>query len=360
MQYIFKFAPIINIERQKLMKVNTKELDIRLSSAENIAIVGHLNPDGDCVGSVTAMYHYLTGRGLNARIVFPSEVPHTLEFILPKTQGAVTILSEDKSRTEDIIKASDLIICLDLNQLSRTDELADHISAAKVPMILIDHHIEVNDDKFDLKYVSTNVSSACELLFGILLAMPDIDGNLENITIECATSLFTGMMTDTNNFSNSVFPETLIMASELLSRGVDRDHIQTEVFQSFAEGRLRLLGHLLQDKLVVMHDERSAYMTLSLDEKKAYGIIPGDTEGFVNYPLSIADVDISAMFTEDDSRQFVRVSLRSKGTTDVNTLARQSFNGGGHKNAAGGRLFIPIAEVPSYFEKALKEYLRKK
>jgi len=342
------------------MKVNTELLESRLASAKRIVLVGHLNPDGDCVGSVTAMYHYLMGRGKKANIVLPGDVPHNIRFLLPKDPQSVTIFSQEDDSAANLIKSADLIICEDLNQLSRTEGLAPSIAASQAPRILIDHHPEVAGECFDLKYTSTEVSSACELLYDIFISMPDIGGEIGKLSLDCATSLYTGMITDTNNFSNSIFPETLTMASALLARGVDRTRIQEEVLQAYPEGRLRLLGHLLKDKMVVMEKEKAAYMVLSMDEKEMYGIKAGDTEGFVNFPLSMGNVTISALFSEDDSRKFIRVSLRSKGTTDVNTLARRSFNGGGHRNAAGGRLFIPLEDVGEYFEKALKEYLFEK
>jgi phosphoesterase RecJ-like protein len=183
--------------------------------------------------------------------------------------------------------------------------------------------------------------------------MPDVAGDPGRIPLPCAESLYVGMMTDTNNFSNSVFPGTFEMASKLIARGVDTDGLQDKVLNCYSESRTRLMGHMIQDKMVVLPQYGAAYMLLSNREKDLYDFKPGDSEGFVNLPLAIRDVQVSALFTENFDGRYIRVSLRSKSPVNVNSLAVRFFNGGGHRNASGGRLYMPLEEVPACFEKAL-------
>ena len=186
------------------------------------------------------------------------------------------------------------------------------------------------------------------------MSMPQIKGNATRLPISAATSLMTGMTTDTNNFANSVFPSTLVMASTLLAAGVDRDYILSQLYNQYSENRLRLMGHMMKDLLTITEDG-AAYMILDLKTQREYNIKDGDTEGFVNMPLSIAGVRISLLLKEDTDR--IRVSIRSKKGTSANRCARMHFNGGGHENAAGGRLEIPIQEVEEYIKTHVHTYL---
>jgi phosphoesterase RecJ-like protein len=179
------------------------------------------------------------------------------------------------------------------------------------------------------------------------------DGDTEiAIAPDVARSLYVGMMTDTNNFSNSVNSGTFVMASKLMEAGIDKDMLQHLVFGGFSESRMRLLGHMLLNKMVIISKFGAGYITLSLQEQNQYNFSEGDSEGFVNLPLNIKGVNISALFTEKEDH--IRVSLRSTNDFSVNRLSRMYFNGGGHERAAGGKLYIPFSEVSEYFEKALE------
>lgn len=342
------------------MTVCTEQIESILSSTSKAVVIGHFNPDGDSVGSVAAMWHYLDCRGIRATAILPSMHPQSLAFADPgnvKPEGRFLIAKDYPDEAKTAIKEADTIICLDFNRLSRTEYLEEDISSSRAGKILIDHHLSPDSERFDAVCSKTDVSSTCELLFWVLMGLPDIGGNMQRIPLKCAEALYLGMMTDTNNFSNSVYTTTFEMASLLLERGVDKDGLQEKVLHCYSEQRTRLMGHLISDNMVYLPEEHTAYMTLSNAEKEAHNFKPGDSEGFVNLPLAISDVKISGLFTEDSSGEYVRVSLRSKGDTDVNLFAGRYFNGGGHKNAAGGRLYIPIGEVPSYFENSLKQYI---
>ena len=336
------------------MKIDTTTLESGLSQAHDIVLIGHFNPDGDAVGSVTAAWHYLKARGKQAHMILPSPYPESMAFLEPAAEEDHIVICEREPETaRRLVAGTDLIICLDLNRLARTEYLEEDILASKARKVLIDHHIAAESERFDTVLSTIDVSSTCELLFWIILAMPDIAGDPSRIGLRCAESLYVGMMTDTNNFSNSVFPDTFEMAARLIARGVDKNGLQEKVLSCYSVSRTRLMGHMIKDKMKVLPAFNTAYMLLSNKEKDRYSFKPGDSEGFVNLPLAISSVQVSALFTENIDGQYIRVSLRSKGRINVNRFANRFFNGGGHHNAAGGRLYIPLEEVPAYFENAL-------
>ena len=329
-----------------------------IDESGHIVIFGHENPDGDSIGCTVGMYHYLKSLGKPSRIVVNSRLADYLNFIIP--DGSVSYYSENPAECEDCVAAADLLIFLDMNAPKRTGDISMAVgkaaSGSNPPrMVLIDHHLNPETAGFDVVVSDTEVSSACELLFHVLLQQPGIDGDVANLPMECANALMTGILTDTNNFANSVFPSTYQAVSMLQARGVNRDAIYDEVFRSYSEQRMRLMGHLLHDNMRCLK-EGVAYITLSLEDKKLFGFVRGDSEGFVNLPLLVKDIRMSAMFTEEVG--FVKVSLRSKRDVDVNDFSHKYCNGGGHKNASGGKLYMPFEDVPAYFEKKVEEFFR--
>lgn len=332
----------------------TDKLFSLIASANKIIIIGHFNPDGDAIGSTTGMYHYIKGLKKSANIISPNKIPEYLQFLDPKEEPILIYTQEPERCISEIVNA-DLIICQDFNKLSRTEFLAEHIKNSTAKKALIDHHPFPEEEYFDVVISTTNVSSTCELVFHTLMAMPNINGDSSKLSIECATSLYSGLLTDTNNFANSLFPNTLTAASALLARGVDAKSTYYTLFCPYTADRMRLMGKILLENMVILPEHRAAYILLSKEDKNRFNYKDGDSEGFVNLPLSIKDVDLTALLTEDTD--FVRVSLRSKGDINVNSLAGQFFNGGGHINASGGRIFnIKWKDVPSYFENALNEW----
>ncbi|MBR0255453.1 MAG: DHH family phosphoesterase [Bacteroidales bacterium] len=341
------------------MQIDISSLETLLQQADKLVLVGHFNPDGDALGSVTAAYHYLKGRGKHPRIILPSPYPDNMAFLEPEDpRDRMMICENELDDTRRAVAEADAIICLDLNRLARTEYLEDDILAAPGKKVLIDHHIPAELDRFDVAISTTGVSSTCELLFWILMALPDVAGDPQRISARCAESLYVGMMTDTNNFSNSVLPGTFEMASKLIARGVDKNGLQEKVLSCYSVSRTRLMGHMIKDKMKVLPAYKTAYMLLSNKEKARYNFKPGDSEGFVNLPLAISSVQVSALFTENFDSKYIRVSLRSKGQIDVNRFATQFFNGGGHHNAAGGRLYMPLEAVPAYFEQSLATWAK--
>ncbi len=242
---------------------------------------------------------------------------------------------------------------MDLNSPKRLDDLGVLMEQSNCPKVLIDHH-PFPSDCFDVVYSYPESSSTCELAYWIIKQMISLRAKNEKISQNVAISLYTGMMTDTNNFANSVLPSTFRMAGELVTMGIDKDLLQSMVFGGYSESRMRLMGDMLLNKMSIHSDLDASVMVITNEDKQKYNFQKGDSEGFVNLPLNIKEVQVSALFTEDDG--FVRVSLRSKGDFPVNKLSNMFFNGGGHQRAAGGRISIPITQVEEYFVKSLRKF----
>jgi len=324
-----------------------------LGESEKIVLVGHVNPDGDSIGSLMGMKWYLEGIGKRAIAVVPNPYPEFLSFL--DLQKEVIPHSLEVTRVEEAVAAADLIVCMDFNSLKRIDSLGDIIACAGCRKVLVDHHPQP-DTIFDLIYSYPQLSSTCELTYWLLKGL--VAMSVGEIPYNSAISLYTGMMTDTNNFSNSVLPSTFRMAADLMDMGVDKEWVQKMVFGGFSQERMRLMGYMLYENLKLIPEYNAAVMVLTKEMKERFSFTDGDSEGFVNLPLNIKSVKVSGFFTEGD--EFIRVSLRSKDDFSVNRLARSYFNGGGHERAAGGRLFIPIGQVEEYYVKSLGEFVENK
>lgn len=332
-------------------------LDGMLVAAARICIVTHFHPDGDALGGTSALKHYLDSRGKESVIVIPSAAPETLGFItVPGTLAADSDLDGAKAA----IAAADLLICHDFNDFRRTEALEQPLRDSNARKILIDHHLRPSVQDFDLVISETEISSASELMYWVLLALPDVGGSPAGLPASCLTPLLTGMTTDTNNFANSVFPSTLEMASGLLAAGADRSLVLDRIYCSYRENRLRLMGHVLGDLMRITPDG-VAYVVLDAATLERFDVREGDTEGFVNMPLAIASVRMSLLLKEDGSHY--RVSIRSKEGVSANALAAGCFHGGGHDLAAGGKLFWPedIAakeDAAAYIEKVTARFMQ--
>ena len=339
---------------QNINPQNILQLHSMLASAEHIVIVTHTRPDGDAMGSSTGMYNFIkSAYNKNARIALADPAPANLDFLIEKVECQdILVHNRQPQETEEEIMDSDLLICLDFNAFHRTDTLEKALAGSTASKVLIDHHLAPDTENFTLVFSETEISSASELLFHILMKFPSVNGDARKLPPATATALLTGMTTDTNNFMNSVYPSTFQMASSLLDAGVDRDMVIQKLYNRSKESRIRLQGHVLQDLMKITPDG-VAYVVLKKEDLEKYNVEEGDTEGFVNIPLSIGKVLMSVFVKEDNDR--IRVSIRSKKGTSANRCARLHFNGGGHENAAGGRLFMPddladIEQAAEYIE----------
>lgn len=343
---------------KELSEAGLAEFNTMIGSAAYAVISTHAHPDGDAVGSAIALARYLSGRGLDVRIALPDPCPENLAFIVDETAEAFIV--DKQEEVEAALKVADLLISIDYNSPRRTDALEAAIRSFSGRKVLIDHHISPEDGFYDLVFSETEVSSSCELLYCILMKMPEIGGHAERLGVETGTALMLGMTTDSNNFANSTWPSTLKMAGELIAAGVDREALLQSLYNRYRENRFRFMGHFLGKKLKIT-EEGVAYAVMSADEIRSFDIRDGESEGFVNIPLGIERVRMSIFIKEEDSHDRLRVSVRSKKGTSANRFAGLYFNGGGHEQAAGGRLSIPeeIAgpkEAEEYVEKCAREF----
>ena len=341
---------------------NISTLESLIQGASLAVITAHMRPDGDAVGSCTALYHIFRHYGKRAVVILPNRTPDFLSFLTSTIdKGDLLSFENDREKAENTIKDSDLIFSLDYNAFHRTGEMEHILSESTAKKVMIDHHLNPSRELYDLSFSETQISSTAEYLYHILMEITEFKADAKKLPKISAAALMTGMTTDTNNFANSVFPSTLKMASALLEAGTDRDSIISHLYQEYREERLRLLGELIYNKMKIT-DYGVAYIILDKETMKRYDLQEGETEGFVNIPLSIGKVRLSCLFKEDPDR--IRVSLRSKEGTSANKCAREYFHGGGHEQAAGGKLDIPgdvksIDEVAGYVEKVTSEFLSK-
>lgn len=314
-----------------------------------IVILSHLNPDGDALGSSLGLYHLFSGIGHECKVILPNEFPGFLKW-LPGSED-ILIFKNNPPEAIKTIRNAGLIFSLDFNELKRVREIKDEMDHSDAFKVLIDHHPDPAI-RVDYMLSDTTVSSTSELVYHFIH-----ENGLEHfINHTIATCLFTGIMTDTGCFSyNSSNRKTWETVAALLGFGIDKDRIYALTYDNYSEHRMRLLGYSLNEKMEVLREYGVGFIVLSQKDMEKYHFEPGDSEGFVNYPLSIKGVKFSALFTEKEDH-FVRISFRSKGDFPVNEFARMHFNGGGHKNAAGGESYENLADTIKKFKNLLATY----
>lgn len=309
-----------------------------VASSRRAAVVVHTHPDGDALGSAVALRRYLLSKGKTVAAIYPDTFPDTLSFL---AEGESLIDAEkNPQEAAEALNSCDTLFVLDMNAFRRAEGLAPLLRSCPAKRkVLIDHHLNPAVDEFDIVFSQAEVSSACELLFWLLLGA---EGDARRIPAKSNYALMTGMTTDTNNFANSVYPSTLEMASILLAAGVDRDEIVSRLYQSYSETRIRAFAALLGQRMEILP---GGVASIVVDEafQKEYPLQEGETEGLVNIPLGIGEVCMS-IFSRWSGDHF-RVSIRSKRGMSANCLAAEYFHGGGHELAAGGKIFIP-SDIP--------------
>ena len=316
-----------------------------IEASERIVIITHLSPDGDAIGSSLALYHFLKSLGKEPVVVVPNRFPSFLNWMSGAEE--IVVLEEKSKEVQALITEADLIIGVDFNDLKRINGAKPFIEQSHAKKILIDHHLYPGDFA-DVTISHPEISSSSELVFRLICRM----GFFQNITKECAEAIYVGMMTDTGNFSYaSQSPEIYHIISELLSKGINKDAIYRLVYNTYSEDRMRLMGFCLIDKMKLYKEQRTAVINLSMEELARFDYQIGDSEGFVNIPLSIEGIDISILVKEDVKK--VKLSFRSQGTFPVNQMAATYFNGGGHLNAAGGESNLSLAETLEKLEQVI-------
>ena len=325
-----------------------------IADADSIVLCCHQNADGDALGAMLGWGEVLRQMGKDSLMVVPDQYPDYLLW-LPNTEKVVRY-GKRRDEVDTVLKIADLVFCLDFNSAQRTDDMADALCASPAKKVLIDHH--PNPDVPTTLCIShPEMSSTCELVFRIVWQM----GLFDNLGKHFAIPIYCGMMTDTGGFTfNSNNPEIFYIISQLLTKRINKDKIYRNVYHNYSEHRLRMVGHVLCNRLVVDEKRHAAYYTLTREDQKQFRFIKGDAEGLVNMPLQIKGLKLSISLREDtDRNQTVWVSLRSVDDFPCNEVAAQFFNGGGHLNASGGRLYCSMAEAVKIVEQALLAFENK-
>ena len=333
-----------------ISQANIDHVEKWFERADKIVIVSHVSPDGDAIGSSLGLWHFLNSQDKNVHVIVPNAFPDFLKWM----PGAKEVIQYNRYKefADKLIMEADVICCLDFNVLSRIDEMEEIVRVSPGRKMIVDHHLYPGD--FARIVIShPQISSTSELVFRLICQL----GNFSDITKEGAECIYTGMMTDTGGFTyNSNNREIYLIIGELLSKGIDKDEIYRKVFNTHSEGRLRLMGYVLYEKMQVFPQFNAALITLTREEQKKFQYKKGDTEGFVNMPLSMKGICFSVFLREDTEKDMIKVSLRSVGTFPCNEVASEFFNGGGHLNASGGEFYGPMEEAVALFKQALVKY----
>ncbi|MGA9636941.1 DHH family phosphoesterase [Flavobacterium sp.] len=319
-------------------------IQLLLATPKKITIIPHRNPDGDAMGSTLALYHFLLKFNHEAIVMVPNEFPDFLAW-LPGSD-TVKVFEKDKENCTKILNESDLIFTLDFNAFHRTgSEMEVVLAQQKAIFIMVDHH-QKPDDYANFMYSDTSIGSTCEMIYNFISFLD----KKEYIDTVIGTCIYTGILTDSGSFK---FPGTTgnthRIVAELIDLGVQNTQIPNLLFDNSSYSRLQLLGRALQN-MKILAEYKTSYTTLTQEELDSFQYVKGDTEGIVNYGLSIKGIVFTAIFIENKDEKIIKISFRSQGDFDANQFARDHFNGGGHRNAAGGRSELSMVETIQKFE----------
>ncbi len=313
-----------------------------LSTPQKIVIIPHKNPDGDAIGSTLGLWHYLKNEGHDATVISPNDSPKFLKWM----PGVAEILNFEKEniQAKKALNEATLIFTLDFNDFGRVGQMQPFLENAKADFIMIDHH-QAPSDYAVVTYSDVTMSSTCEMVYHFI----DYLGDTNKVTSEMANCLYTGIMTDTGSFRfRSTTSKTHIVAGQLIDKGAKNADINNAIYNTNSPSRLHLLGCALKN-MVILEEYSTAYITLSQDELDLYKYKKGDTEGFVNYGLTLEGIKFAVIFIENKEEGIIKISFRSQGDFSVNKFARTYFEGGGHDNAAGGKSDLSLKETAARF-----------
>ncbi|MFA6751110.1 MAG: bifunctional oligoribonuclease/PAP phosphatase NrnA [Fermentimonas sp.] len=331
------------IEPQKVEQIIN-----HISNSEKIVITTHISPDGDAIGSSLALYHFIKNRGRKVTVIVPNSFPYFLKWM----DGAndIEVFDYNPSAGERILMNADLIFSLDYNISKRAGDIGPIMDNSTATKIMIDHHPSPGNN-FDIIVSKPQISSTSELIFRLIYQA----GKYDELTKSEAEAIYCGMMTDTGGFTyNSADPEIFEIISLLLRKEIDKDYIYSKVFNNYSEERFRLLGFTLSQRMEVYHDMHSALLYLSNEDQAQFRFSKGDTEGFVNYPLSIKGIIFSTFIREEEG--MIKLSFRSQKSFRCNDFASEFFNGGGHINASGGEFYGTLEEAMKIYADGLEKY----
>lgn len=336
-----------------MLYLQLEKLKEVLSPEKKIIITTHSHPDGDAIGSSMGLYHLLKTQGLSSTVIVPTPLPAYLQF-LPDIEEAVITYETQTDECKKILQESDVYFYLDFNHPSRTGNMMHQFLQKQQDKICIciDHHLDFDTDLYPFYYSESEKSSTCEMIFDFMEMM----GWREYLNEKIMTSLYTGMVTDTGSFRfSSTSSRVHEIVSLFISKGLKAYKIHDDLFNQNSERKLKLLGHLLSEKMQIFLDEKYGFIFLDLDTATKYNLQPGDTEGFVNYILSISGIKVAIFGTQRFDG--IKLSMRSEGEIDSNIFMRTHFKGGGHKNAAGGFTNLKWPEIEKIFANYLPNFI---
>lgn len=320
-----------------------------LSSSQKIVIIPHKNPDGDAIGAALALNFYLKSTGHHTTVITPNDYPQFLKW-MPGTGEVVNFEKENVEATKAIEEAA-VIFTVDFNELGRIGPMQETVRSARATFVMVDHH-QSPADYASIMYSDINMSSTCEMIFHMIVAL----GGLELITSDMADCLYAGIVTDTGSFKYaSTTGKTHRVAATLIDKGARSAEIHKNIFDTNTASRLHLLGCALKN-MVILPEFSTAYISLSQEELDTHQFKKGDTEGFVNYGLTLEGIRFAVIFIENKEEGIIKISLRSEGDFSVNEFARKYFEGGGHTNAAGGKSNRNMKDTIHYFRSLLPEH----
>lgn len=308
-----------------------------LAQPQRIVITTHHKPDGDALGSTLALYHYLKAQGHKVTAVSPTDYPEFL-FWLPGEREVVNY-EKQTDYSEYVIGNADIVFCLDFNKLYRINQVGDLIAKSDAVRVLIDHHQEP-DDFAQYKHHRVTASSTAELVYEFIVYL----SGKEAITKEIATCLYTGILTDTDRFRvSTTSPHVHRIVADLIEKGADHLYIYQQIYETFPEYKLRFFGFCISERMEIFPELNTGVIWVETADIKRFGIGTGDTEGLVNFPLQLGVVKLAVIIIQRPDQ--VKLSFRSKGLVDVNALARDHFEGGGHRNASGGKSKVNVQDT---------------
>ena len=320
-----------------------------MSIPSKVVITMHQKPDPDAMGSSLALWHFLRALGHEVTVISPTNWADFLKW-MPGTDAVVDFES-NQDKAKSLLMASNWLFCLDFNHFSRTRHMQPILESISCKKVLIDHHREPQVESFDFGVSNISKSSTAEMIYDFIV----LSGKKELINKDIATCLYAGVMADTGSFRfASTTPSVHLMVAELQGHGIDHPRIHSNTYDNFQENRLRFIGHVLSNRLEVLYEYNTALIAIPKSDILKFHIKTGDTEGLVNYPLSIQGIEMAALLIDRDEER--KWSFRSKESFDCNTFARRYFEGGGHYNASGGRSNASVEENVKLFKKALQEF----
>lgn len=333
-----------------MIKNQLKQLKQWLDKPATVVIIPHKNPDGDAMGSCLAWQGMLNQLGHSTSVIAPNDYPTFLHWL--PGHDSVLIYENDQELANKLIAGANIVFTLDFNTLKRIDQIGARVAESAAKKVMIDHHQEP-DDYADIMFSNPAIGSTCEFVFQIIDAM----GLAKHINQDIASCLYTGIVTDTGSFRfPSVTSATHRAVATLIDAGANHSEIHEKIKDNARPDRLKLLGIALKN-MVFISEYKTAYITISQDELDACNYQKGDTEGFVNYGLSVAGIEMAVLMTESKKEEMIKISFRSKGDLAVNLFAKTYFEGGGHINAAGGKSNKTLRETEAYFLKSLAAFL---